>query len=998
MADPLFGTEAYAYTGRDMFNKLLASILGSVIPGGEAFAGMASGPLQTILGIQNDVLMDSVLFTNMTPYGASRVQDNAIIRRLSQSALGSTSNAAKYQAARSFAQTLTSYEAWQRLKPTEQLGSYQAFIDHKAQSYMGNMAWNYGYSILDPLGMNDVNKYMSMAAANMTRFGIQHGNRNAYVNTKAIMNQMFRDDDGNYNFDKTQWGYFNNGEIAAITAAITKHIDAVGEADISKPEQLKNASRRLQDLVKGYAEALSPLKDVFGSDIPAMIRSIEELAGQDIAQMGPERARAIANMALDRTSTGRYSMSDLSAWGNQFNTLMRGMDNIPVLNKLNGTMYASFALDAVHGDSKPRYMTSASFMNMAAEQVIRTANSQGADDFAKTYALWAERQRLDGKDTSFDTFNAALNAEVAKGTDRGAAMLTLADVSNRYDLNQGLNSEYYIQAKEAGVGALLAFDTQMDRQAKQTEYQMAHDVTFRQGVINATGRQDFTAEKAASEFRHLYTRLRQDPDLLNKTGDELTLALALGRGGDVKKVNQQAFAAWQRANPTKSLQDFLEENGVDTTGVQTDIAMVNQLRSNGRYTNMHGMLFMRRNQEKQSQAAREAANRRVYTERLSVFVGGMKDQLIDALGLSTGQEMDLSKIRNNFTNSGVLATVGSEEARNETLATMEAAATYAKQNIIMTDEAIKAQYFGDSGLYGKDSTAYKQWQQAQTAAGKTDTTLVTFQKQMLDQIKQEQQTRSYEFVRDSMLYTNSAAGLGNTGYRTALGQYMNAKTDTEKESAITMMSVYRTINEDAVNRFLSTGQATSADDTGFKAWVAQDANKGKTLQQYNEHVRSQQQANLVAAYKTGGSSGASAMIENTAIERVFATGVGAAKRIGESDEAFAARTQVLADFRNAGYGSTGYGTDANGNHIKFDQTKFSDWISAQKRRIDEDSSLSDTVKRDRKAALDELAGNITTARQGVTPQANPLQDILKTVGQILNTLLNRLPSPSKPGS
>lgn len=62
-------TGVSATTGSDLFNQGLAKVLGSILPGGEAFAGMASPFLQRLLGIQNDVMMNSTIMSNMTTYG-----------------------------------------------------------------------------------------------------------------------------------------------------------------------------------------------------------------------------------------------------------------------------------------------------------------------------------------------------------------------------------------------------------------------------------------------------------------------------------------------------------------------------------------------------------------------------------------------------------------------------------------------------------------------------------------------------------------------------------------------------------------------------------------------------------------------------------------------------------------------------------------------------------------------------------------------------------------
>ena len=824
----MFTQQPYAHTGRDLFNQLLSAILGSIVPGGEQLAGMASGPLQQWLGIQNDVLMDTVLFSNMTPYGVSRAQDNAILQRLSQSALGSTQQAAQFQAYQGLARTLTSYEAWSRLPVAEQAGSYQAFIDSKAQSFMGNIGFNTAFAMLDPLGLQNMNKYMSMAAANLTRFGLSHGNRNAYINTKKVISDMFRDDAGNYDFDKRDWGYFNNGEVAALTAAITKHYDAVGDADISQAGSLKNASQRLRDKIKSYAEALSPLKDIFGSDIPAMIRSIEELAGQDIATMGPERARAIANMAIDKTSTGRYSMSDLSSWGQQFSTLMRDMD-IPVLNKLNGTMYASMALDAVHGGVKPRYMTSSTFMNMAAEQVIRTANSEGADDYAKTYALWAERRRrADGPDAdvSFSTFHSELTrvADTNFKGNKAAAMLEMAGVTNRYDLNQGLTSEYYTSAKESGLGAQLAFDSNMSRTMQHSRYAMMHDLTFRNFVRDNTGRQDYTAQDVKTDFNRTMDMLKDSPEILNMRGNEQIFALAAKDSSITTEFNASKYNEWaknQSAGSDTSIGAFMRSLNIDESKIQElqiSQMIASQLINNSRYTNLHGMIFMHHNQLRQAKAQQEAADRREYATGLDRWVGGARETFIQSV-LNNGRGLDTDKVKDWLSGATELSAIGTPAARAESIATIEAATIEGIKRFQVTDE-VKQRMFAETGLYGIKSSAYAQWLNGRAS---TDALWNEWKTLKIGEMETEARNRIYENVRDSITYTNSAAGLGNAGYRQNLARYMSATTPEDKAHYAGLMSTYRYINENAVDTYLSAGAVTSETDTGYMAWKSSQA-------------------------------------------------------------------------------------------------------------------------------------------------------------------------------
>lgn len=997
----MFTQQPYAHTGRDLFNQLLSAILGSVIPGGEQLAGMASGPLQQWLGIQNDVFMDTVLFSNMTPYGVSRAQDNAILQRLSQSALGSTQQAAQFQAYQGLARTLTSYEAWSRLPVSEQAGSYQAFIDSKAQSFMGNIGFNTAFAMLDPLGLQNMNKYMSMAAANLTRFGLSHGNRNAYINTKKVISDMFRDDAGNYDFDKRDWGYFNNGEVAALTAAITKHYDAVGDADISQAGSLKNASQRLRDKVKSYAEALSPLKDIFGSDIPSMIRSIEELAGQDIATMGPERARAIANMAIDKTSTGRYSMSDLSSWGQQFSTLMRDMD-IPVLNKLNGTMYASMALDAVHGGVKPRYMTSSTFMNMAAEQVIRTANSEGADDYAKTYALWAERRRrADGPDAdvSFSTFHSELTrvANANFNGNKATAMLEMAGVTNRYDLNQGLTSEYYTSAKESGLGAQLAFDSNMSRTMQHSRYAMMHDLTFRNFVRANTGRQDYTAQDVQTDFNRTMDMLKDSPEILNMRGNEQIFALAEKDSSITAEFNASKYNEWarsQKAGSDTSIGAFMRSLNMDESKIQElqiSQMIASQLINNSRYTNLHGMIFMHHNQLRQAKAQQEAADRREYATGLDRWVGGARETFIQSV-LNNGRGLDTDEVRRWLAGATELSAIGSPAARAESIAAIEAATIEGTTRFQVTDE-VKQRSFADTGIYGINSSSYKQWLNGRTS---TDDLWNEWKRLKTVEMETESRNRIYENVRDSITYTNAAAGLGNAGYRQNLARYMSTTNADDKAHYAGLMSTYRYINENAVDTYLSAGAVTSETDTGYVAWKSsQAAGADTSLAAYNNHVRRTREAQLVTALNEGGATGVRARIENEKIDAAL-TKFGRAQADGStSNPADQIRRDLVTAFRGAAEAGGFYGKDST---AAFNVDKFNAWIDAQRKSIragKKDEDLTDD-QRSSLSILEEFAGTVTRSRTGVTAQANPIVDTLNSILRVLNNIFSSMPKPGTP--
>lgn len=566
-------------------------------------------------------------------------------------------------------------------------------------------------------------------------------------------------------------------------------------------------------------------------------------------------------------------------------------------------------------------------------------------------------------------------------------MLTLAGVSNRYELSQGLSSEYYISAKEGGVGALLALDTQFGRERDHARYALMNDVVFRQSVINPTGRSQYTAANAGADFDRTMAALMESPELLNMSGNQQALAFARRlTPGKVSQLTDAAYAEWaskQADDVDTSIGAYLQSAAVGFSeqqlmDIQASQRIATQLVTNSRYKNLHGDIFMLYNQRQQAQNAQEAASRREYTTQLSTRLGGVQDAFLTVLGdVSKGSNFR-SAISKFLSDTVGLTGIGSEAARNETLATIEAASQHGMDLYGLKDDSAE---FQEKGIYARNGQVASNWITAH-AAELTNLTTEQRYKKFKEAMIKESQVRIFNYVRDSVAYTNSAAGLGNAGYRQMLSLYgavTDGNTPEEKEQAAAlrmryagMMSVYRYVNENAVDDYLRRGAAASETDEDFNDWKSLDGNKNKTLDDYNQELRTQRMKELNDALQTHGDSGVRALVDNTRISDAAAA---FKARVTGSREQQSARASVYERF--IGTTDTGYGFKAD--NTTFDSSKFSKWITAEKERIDKNTNLTDDQKTQQKAALDELAGDITRARTGATAQTNPVVDFLRTI-------------------
>ena len=474
-----YGDGATFMRVEDLEDKLFQALLGNTVFGG--FTPLLKKLLNdNILGSSTDALLDSVLYTNMTPYGVFSEQQSVVQRRMANKQLADMTRASRSQWFEATAKTLMSYEDWERKNPGESLESYNAFMRNRAEGFADNAVLNQVLNMVgfDPDNIAMARQYLGKAGANMVRLRKAAGDRNAFTASQA-MHRLFLNEDGEIEYNKADYGYMTMGETSAVVAALSRDIDFFNTPDVtslgSNVEKIKRASDNIRKAAQQYTEALSPLKDVFGSDIPKMIQSLEQMTGQRFTQMDPTSVADATRRIMAGSEAGRYQLQQLVTVRQQISGAIMQM-NVPMINDIAATEQAQTILGITNTGLIPSSMSSARYEQMAADRILRTSNSRGATAINQAYALWRERNfaaNFQNDQEAFDLFQQQFNDRRQKGMTVDAAIMDLADVNNLYSLQEALGSRFYQDAVRRNFGGIIALEESTNQRISTARYAAA---------------------------------------------------------------------------------------------------------------------------------------------------------------------------------------------------------------------------------------------------------------------------------------------------------------------------------------------------------------------------------------------------------------------------------------------------------------------------------------------------------------------------------------------
>lgn len=513
-------------TADDIMSQLMQSVLGGTpfAP----FAPMLQNFAYQMMGLQNgnqrDAILDTVLFSNMTPYGTNVELQKRRMNRVAGDMLKLPTMNAQQRFFTDVGKTLMSYDSWLAAGNTGELEAYNAYMENQASGYMSNPLWGMAYKALDPDGIYAASQNLQTAGANIIRKSRNLGQRDAFIRARAVGNLFMTGDKGEYQYEPSDYGFMDVGETSAVVAALTRDIDPFQGIGSNDPEKLKKATGKIRDMAREYTKALSALKDVFGKDVPAMIQAVEDLSGQKFSQMSATRIEDISQRVIAGATVGNYTIGQLSAANKAFAGAIQGM-SVPYINDLGSLAQAETMLAITESGLSPMTMSRQRFQGQMQDFVLRSSNSRGAEALNLAYSLW----RQDNISGTMEQFRERYNElRQTYGTD--AAILEISGARSMQDLRRGAGYRDYQQAIEQNLGGEIAM---MDENVQDMI-----DI----GRLYLADNSDRAAYDKAMTLAMSDASYLTNPDKIDDPENEATRGMSAGERDLVKQMLYRASA------------------------------------------------------------------------------------------------------------------------------------------------------------------------------------------------------------------------------------------------------------------------------------------------------------------------------------------------------------------------------------------------------------------------------------------------------------------------
>jgi len=466
------------FTPNMALQQFLAQLLGfdmSSLMGMQAGQGITAWlknlVIPGLLGISpTSSLWNMSLYTNMTDYGIMMQNMNSAANMAGIQQMMQLQNSNRYNLYEGWQKMVMSKAAFNDLPDAQKAqynNNYDAYIQHKAQGMMDNQALN-TFMLLtgwDPTGAARAAFNVREAASNIARNAMWRGDDKAMQKAEAI-SRLFLDKDDKIAYSKWEFGGMTLNETSALAAMLTKGISLGGTDTDSIAKAIEELRTRLQNLTK----AMSPLKDLFGDDVPKMVEFLEDITGKSIKQLDEGTIAKLSANVVNGITTGAFTQEQMAKLTVQLQGNI-GQMNLPFYLENGAMMMSDRILTTVNAGNIPLMMSRASYQTAVSERTIRQAASPFANNVNLAYALWEadKRRRNENFDVKEGTalFQAEYEALRASGRfNEEQALLRLSGASSLQQMAvMGTRFGGYNRAVSAGLGMDMASTEGVRRRA-----------------------------------------------------------------------------------------------------------------------------------------------------------------------------------------------------------------------------------------------------------------------------------------------------------------------------------------------------------------------------------------------------------------------------------------------------------------------------------------------------------------------------------------------------
>ena len=589
-------------TAGDVFVNRVSETTGIPVP-------VASFGLKTLEFINPEATKASdIILYGGTAQGLEIQQKQAQDKAFGDSIAGQIKDQQKFDALEGINQTLLPFKTFaQRPEnqgvPEEQLRlQYENEMRARTEGMASNPFLSFAYNRLaEVTGLNADSvaaaENQGRMAKNIAKRSQKNGNSQGYLHGAEAATNLFneweweQDEQGNpvYNntgkrkgnwnhrkFNTADFGGFDQEAVTGLAATLTEQEDYFSGVTAFKDDsgQLQDAVKRLQQTVKSYAEALAPLKDIFGNDMDKIVATLEEVSGHKISTLGSIRASAIANTVANAVANGDFQMTDIKS---SADLMQKRLDSSANKGKLSVAQQGAAMemglnfLKAMGGGKLNPY--------------------QQQDDSAATVAKWA--------------------SDVQQST--GATASTATIVGYKQKLEKQAEAD-----KEAVRRNTKLTQKQRDEQIKQIDRKLTSDKEnaamavaeqvqerVRGGMSVIRAQQEVGGWRSQQDI----AAMQADKDWNNSVGQGATLALSVHGRGITRKNLERMYnrsAALHKALGYTSKKDIqegrkvfgrmldmrAEEGGADIMNIsdpEQRVAALKAARDSGRFQSLKGL-------------------------------------------------------------------------------------------------------------------------------------------------------------------------------------------------------------------------------------------------------------------------------------------------------------------------------------------------------------------------------------------------------------------------
>ena len=411
--------------------------------------------IEPMTGISStDPMWNATLYSNMTNFGITMQNMSTAANVQGMSNMLQMQASARYQFFEGLNRTAFSREAFDKMSLDQRGGweDYDAFIEHKTQGMMDNklMSMLMMNGIWDPTGKAMASYNLKEASSNIARTSMWRGEKNWADKADAI-GQMFLNDKYELDYNKLDYGGMSLNETTALVAALSENLNFAPGGDATA---IKQATDKLRQRVKDMTNAMAPLKDLFGDDVPKMIQFLEDLSGRDLRQLDSNTVAKLSRNTMNDIMTGVYSAAQIQDMTTKLEAGMSQM-NVPYQIAGGAGAVAGQILAATNYGFTPSMMTKNQYERAVTDRTVRQAASPYANNMNLAYAVWQSRQGTN--DSSTEEFTRQYEALIAGGMTAERAMLEMSGSTSIHQMAQrGYALSGYNTAVTEGLGARAA--------------------------------------------------------------------------------------------------------------------------------------------------------------------------------------------------------------------------------------------------------------------------------------------------------------------------------------------------------------------------------------------------------------------------------------------------------------------------------------------------------------------------------------------------------------